>query len=243
MKRFVISSLAAAGIAVDPALSEEPLIGDSVTVPKGEISLFDSIKKTHSFTLAAHRSHASHGSHQSHRSSTPRPPTPDARRTSTTRVQPQPAPKVTVAPAPVRLLPQTSEPRSTSTPDKRDLPSIEIESPSDSSQSIDSVQPLLRQPRSVLNSSQSSPPVSILPEISERSIKPKTLPGNSNRFREIARKLQAGLSIYGYYSDAIDGLIGPKTRMAISQFQNDYGLQITGTITADVLDSLGIVAE
>jgi His-Xaa-Ser repeat protein HxsA len=71
----------------------------------------------------------------------------------------------------------------------------------------------------------------------------KTLPGNSDKFREIAMQVQMALLAYGYYTGTIDGVIGPESRAAISKMQADYGLKITGTITPEVLDALRIVAK
>jgi His-Xaa-Ser repeat protein HxsA len=76
------------------------------------------------------------------------------------------------------------------------------------------------------------------------STSPSTLlPGNSDKFLEIARQVQLGLYSWGYYSGEIDGIVGPATRLAISSMQADWGLNVTGTITPEVLDALKIVAE
>jgi His-Xaa-Ser repeat protein HxsA len=71
----------------------------------------------------------------------------------------------------------------------------------------------------------------------------KTLPGNSDRFKQIAIQVQTALTIYGYYSGLIDGKIGPDSKAAISKMQADYNLKVTGTITPDVLNALKIVAN
>lgn len=69
------------------------------------------------------------------------------------------------------------------------------------------------------------------------------LPGNTNKFQEIVRQVQTALYTYGYYGGAIDGLVGPKTRDAISKMQADYSLKVTGTITPEVLNALGVAAR
>jgi len=51
--------------------------------------------------------------------------------------------------------------------------------------------------------------------------------------------VQSQLSRLGYYGGSVDGIIGPQTRAAIRSFQRDHGLMITGTITPDLLTSLG----
>ncbi|GAB2206280.1 hypothetical protein ROS1_30960 [Roseibium sp. ROS1] len=48
---------------------------------------------------------------------------------------------------------------------------------------------------------------------------------------------------YGYYNGAIDGIIGSESKAALSKFQSDYGLRVTGTITPEVLNAFGIVAN
>jgi His-Xaa-Ser repeat protein HxsA len=71
----------------------------------------------------------------------------------------------------------------------------------------------------------------------------KTLPGNSSKFFDIVRQVQTALYAFGFYSGAIDGVVGPQTKTAISAMQAQYGLPITGTITPDVLDALNIEAK
>lgn len=87
----------------------------------------------------------------------------------------------------------------------------------------------------------SAPPSQVLP--SSPSAKTKTLPGNSQKFRDIVIQVQAALNAYGYYTGAIDGIIGPESKTALSKMQRDYGLQVTGTVTPEVLNALGIVAQ
>lgn len=72
---------------------------------------------------------------------------------------------------------------------------------------------------------------------------PKILPGNSAKFTRIVRQVQTALMSYGYYSGAIDGMIGPLCKSALKRFQSDYGLKATGTITPEVLDAFGISAR
>ena len=90
-------------------------------------------------------------------------------------------------------------------------------------------------------SSDSTAPATILPSSPDAAL--KVLPGSSDRFLEIARQVQLALYSWGYYSGEIDGIVGPATRTAISALQSDWGLNVTGTITPEVLDALKIVAE
>ena len=72
---------------------------------------------------------------------------------------------------------------------------------------------------------------------------PKPLPGNSGVFKDVVMRVQTALYAYGYYTGAIDGIVGTGTKTAISKFQKDWGLSVTGTITPEVLDALNIVAK
>lgn len=89
--------------------------------------------------------------------------------------------------------------------------------------------------------SDSTPPSSILPSPPATAL--RTLPGNTAAFTNIAMQVQAALTAYGYYSGPIDGIIGSASRTALSKFQADYSLKVTGTITPEVLDAMGIVAK
>ena len=87
----------------------------------------------------------------------------------------------------------------------------------------------------------STPPSSVLP--SSPSAAPKTLPGNSDKFSKIVVQVQTSLFVKDYYTGGIDGSVGPETKSAISRYQSDSSLTVTGTITQELLDALGIVAE
>jgi His-Xaa-Ser repeat protein HxsA len=56
-------------------------------------------------------------------------------------------------------------------------------------------------------------------------------------------QVQTALYVQDYYTGAIDGIVGPETRTAISSYQRANSMTITGTITAELLDALGIQAE
>lgn len=72
---------------------------------------------------------------------------------------------------------------------------------------------------------------------------PRVLPGNSAAFQRIAIQVQTALTAYGYYDGPIDGIIGAGSKSALSRFQADYHLHVTGTITPEVLDAFGISAN
>ncbi len=52
--------------------------------------------------------------------------------------------------------------------------------------------------------------------------------------------VQQALSKLGYYQGPIDGIIGPASQAAISSYQHDNGLHVTGTINPRLLNALDI---
>jgi hypothetical protein len=52
--------------------------------------------------------------------------------------------------------------------------------------------------------------------------------------------VQSQLAGQGYYRGVIDGVYGPKTRAALTRYQSNHGLQVTGSLTAATLQSLGL---
>lgn len=97
----------------------------------------------------------------------------------------------------------------------------------------------------------SNPPSSILPSSPANTPQPLYSPQTSggaaapsrSQIEEVVRKVQIGLMAYGYYDGDIDGMVGPRTRAALTRFQEDFGLHVTGTITPEVLDAFRVVAE
>jgi hypothetical protein len=57
---------------------------------------------------------------------------------------------------------------------------------------------------------------------------------------QVIANVQTALQEQGYYNDAVDGLIGPNTRAALSRFQRDNGLPITAAIDGPTLQALGL---
>jgi peptidoglycan hydrolase-like protein with peptidoglycan-binding domain len=51
---------------------------------------------------------------------------------------------------------------------------------------------------------------------------------------------QTDLAKLGYYHGAIDGLFGRDTRDAVARYQSDQKFGITGTLTTQTLESLGV---
>lgn len=57
---------------------------------------------------------------------------------------------------------------------------------------------------------------------------------------QVIANVQTALQEQGYYRDAVDGLIGPNTRAALSAYQRDHGLPITAAIDGPTLQALGL---
>jgi hypothetical protein len=64
--------------------------------------------------------------------------------------------------------------------------------------------------------------------------------GNYSDNESIEQQVQSALYHEGYYHGPIDGIVGPKTSAAISDYQRDNGLTVTGTINHRLLTSMGI---
>ncbi len=57
---------------------------------------------------------------------------------------------------------------------------------------------------------------------------------------EVIADVQAALQQLGYYAYAVDGVLGPATEAAITNYQRDYGLPVTGAIDPPTVRSLGL---
>ena len=73
-----------------------------------------------------------------------------------------------------------------------------------------------------------------------RSLVPRSYYGESYSRGGTAASVQRELYRRGYYYGSIDGAIGPASRRAISRYQSDNGLPITGYIDRSLLYSLGL---
>ncbi|MEN3370730.1 MAG: hypothetical protein V7609_2873 [Verrucomicrobiota bacterium] len=52
--------------------------------------------------------------------------------------------------------------------------------------------------------------------------------------------VQSQLAKQGYYRGVIDGVYGPQTRAALTRYQSNHGLQVTGNLTQATLQALGL---
>ncbi|HYJ53132.1 MAG TPA: peptidoglycan-binding domain-containing protein [Allosphingosinicella sp.] len=69
------------------------------------------------------------------------------------------------------------------------------------------------------------------------------LPGRSQRFAAIVRRVQIALMAQGFFEGPITGTVGPVTRAALRRFQAARQLAVTGTITPETLDALRVSSE
>lgn len=63
---------------------------------------------------------------------------------------------------------------------------------------------------------------------------------NRTPFDQVVADVQASLQEQGYYQGEVDGLMGPLTRQALSDFQRDHGLITTAALDQPTLASLGL---
>jgi peptidoglycan hydrolase-like protein with peptidoglycan-binding domain len=59
--------------------------------------------------------------------------------------------------------------------------------------------------------------------------------------RGAVRKVQAALQAKRFDPGPIDGVVGPRTRAAVSKFQDHFGIKATGEINNQTLFALGTV--
>jgi Putative peptidoglycan binding domain len=52
--------------------------------------------------------------------------------------------------------------------------------------------------------------------------------------------IQERLAQLGYYNSPVDGIFGPTTRDAVANYQTDNQLDVTGSLSPDILESLGV---
>ena len=52
--------------------------------------------------------------------------------------------------------------------------------------------------------------------------------------------VQTELAQLGYYNGPVDGIFGPATRDAVAKYQIDKQLDVTGSLSPDTLQSLGL---
>ncbi|EDM46408.1 hypothetical protein MDG893_13134 [Marinobacter algicola DG893] len=60
---------------------------------------------------------------------------------------------------------------------------------------------------------------------------------------KVIMRVQLGLMLGGFYDGEIDGMMGPKTRMAIQDYRDEKNLSAGNLIDSELLNSLGIAAQ
>ena len=56
----------------------------------------------------------------------------------------------------------------------------------------------------------------------------------------VVSAVQSKLASLGYYHGGTDGILGDETEAAIARYQQDQDLSVTGTVTAGMLNALGL---
>jgi hypothetical protein len=68
---------------------------------------------------------------------------------------------------------------------------------------------------------------------------PSSYDYSGNQSNPTVSQVQSQLAKLGYYNGAIDGIQGDQTEAALSRYQEDHDLSVTGTVTSATLQSLG----
>ncbi len=79
---------------------------------------------------------------------------------------------------------------------------------------------------------------SAYPSGSQRGYQPGY--GNQQSANSTVAAAQDRLVREGFYQGQIDGVLGPETRHALVRFQTKHGLRISGELTTETLDALGL---
>jgi peptidoglycan hydrolase-like protein with peptidoglycan-binding domain len=58
---------------------------------------------------------------------------------------------------------------------------------------------------------------------------------------QIIINVQHALKELGYYTEDVTGSLGPASRQALSAYQRDYGLEVTGAIDEPTLHMLDLI--
>ena len=69
-------------------------------------------------------------------------------------------------------------------------------------------------------------PPTAAPQVAEKVLAPLSVPAPVDKNKQI----QTALKRAGFYSGSIDGIIGPKTKLAIQEFQRAKGLSADGVV-------------
>jgi peptidoglycan hydrolase-like protein with peptidoglycan-binding domain len=58
--------------------------------------------------------------------------------------------------------------------------------------------------------------------------------------REDAKSAQESLKAKGLYDGEVDGVMGPKTRRALREYQKSEGLAVTGRLDTPMVEKIGV---
>ncbi|MEQ1860896.1 MAG: peptidoglycan-binding domain-containing protein, partial [Chthoniobacteraceae bacterium] len=63
------------------------------------------------------------------------------------------------------------------------------------------------------------------------------------RADELTKSVQGLLKEQGFYYGEVSGASGPETASAVKRYQIRNGLEVTGTLTKETLEALGLVGD
>ena len=86
----------------------------------------------------------------------------------------------------------------------------------------------------------STPNESILPRSPAIVDTKKNIKGRSEEFKILTQRTQLSLYAMGYYSGEIDGLMNNETVSSISKYQSKHGLEVTGSLSDELIAYLDI---
>ena len=69
------------------------------------------------------------------------------------------------------------------------------------------------------------------------------IPGSPEQSAATVADVQDQLKSAGFYHGQIDGVLGPETRHALVRYQSAKGLRVTGSLTAETQQSLGLAGQ
>jgi hypothetical protein len=64
--------------------------------------------------------------------------------------------------------------------------------------------------------------------------------GGQSANSSVVARVQQRLARAGYYHDAVDGVVGPRTRSAIRAYERAHGLRVDGVISEQLLGTMGL---
>ena len=216
MKKFIISSLLAAGFSLNADADVKTDVNKEITFEKSSINMGinEIIKRELPFTLMAHSSHSSHYSHSSHGS--------HASHGS-----------------------HSSSYHSSHASHSSHYSHYSYGGQNYNYEPENKFSKL-GQNEGMGRNTNSTPPESILPRspaIVPVNFSKEKIKGSSKEFVILTQRVQLALFGLGYYSGKIDGLVNSELKSSIAKYQLKYNLKVTGSLTDELIGNLHVGAK